>query len=254
MQDFHEIRLQDKFVTLGKSKVHYLVGGKKEDPALLILHGWASKASIFAHLGQHLAQDHYVIIPDLPGCGESATLEQANFLELAKTTLALLDKLEVPSVSIVSHSMGGGVGVEMALLAPKRVEKLLLLSSALNPIERNLWDWVVVNFETARRIVNPKIFWQLTKVFLTLCENLARHPLWTTSTFYLSTRSDLLADLRKIKVTPTVICTSDETEFLPAINQVCQILTIEPTLIKGPGHNWPVLEPHQATEIIEQYV
>lgn len=254
MAELHSVKLKSNFINLDRTKIHYLSGGEETSSTILILHGWASQAKIFEHLGQHIATDHFVLIPDLPGCGQSSTLKTANFPELAKKILALLEKLDINSVSIVAHSMGGGIGVEMAILNPKKVKSLLLLSSALNPIDRTLWDWFVVNYQNSRKILNPKRFWQLLTVSLTLFENLLKHPIWTGATFYLSTRSNLLKDLKKIKVSPTVICADDENEFLPAINKVCQILSIQPTLIKGPGHNWPVLEPHQAANVIEQYV
>jgi hypothetical protein len=135
-----------------------------------------------------------------------------------------------------------------------KVEKLLLLSSSLNPIKRSLWDWVVVTLAQTKKIFNPNILFSQTKVFLTVLENFLKHPRWTITTFYLSTQSDLLSELKGIKISPAVICAENEDEFLPAINQVCQILSIQPTLIKGPGHNWPVLESHQAADIIEKYV
>lgn len=254
MAELHRVKLKSNFINIDGAKIHYLSGGEEKNSTVLILHGWASRAAIFKHLSQHLAIDHFVLIPDLPGCGQSSTLKKANFQEFAKTILALLEKLNINSVSIVAHSMGGGIGVEMAILDPKKIKSLLLLSSALDPIDRSLWDWFVVNYQNSRKVLNPKRFWQLVTVSLVFCENFIKHPIWTYTTFYLSTRSDLLSDLKKIKVSPMVICADDEDEFLPAINKVCQILSIQPTVIKGPGHNWPILEPHQAADIIEQYV
>lgn len=254
MKEIHEVKFQSANLRINGKNLHYIFGGQKNQPAILILHGWASRAKIFEHLGQHLATDHFVVIPDLPGCGRSQTIPKAEFKNYATTILELVKELELDKVSIIAHSMGGGIGVEMAILAPKKISQLLLLSTGLNPIKRSLWDWIVVSVNRSQKVLNPRIFWQLTKVVLSLIDNFFRHPFWTSETFYLSTQSDLLTELKKIKISPTVICASDEDEFLPAINQVCQILSIQPTLIKGPGHNWPVLEPHQAADVIEEYV
>jgi membrane protein DedA with SNARE-associated domain len=71
-----------------------------------------------------------VIAPDLPGFGGSSRVipDYANRAQ-ARYLLQLLDSLHIPSAHLLGFSMGGGVVMEAAGLAPERVHSLTLLSA-----------------------------------------------------------------------------------------------------------------------------
>ncbi|KAF6162422.1 hypothetical protein GIB67_017310 [Kingdonia uniflora] len=76
--------------------------------------------------------------PDLLFFGESTTtsLERSNIFQATCLT-KLLEKLELPRYYVMGTNYGGFVAYQMARLWPKRVEKLVIASSAIN---RNLDD------------------------------------------------------------------------------------------------------------------
>ena len=83
------------------------------------------------------AQGFRVIVPEQIGfCGSSKPgAYQFSFHQLASNTLALLDQAGVDEVEVIGHSMGGMLAVRVALAAPDRVGRLVLV----NPI--GLEDW-----------------------------------------------------------------------------------------------------------------
>ncbi|WP_019813082.1 alpha/beta fold hydrolase [Saccharomonospora saliphila] len=105
---------------------------------VLLLHGFATDSRRTWHdTGWLRALDGrgYVTV-DLRGHGESDTPESGYSPgRLARDALAVLDAAEVPTVDVVTYSMGGVVGWELARLAPGRVGALVLGGIDGRPVE-----------------------------------------------------------------------------------------------------------------------
>jgi len=78
-----------------------------------------------------LAKQHYRVLTfDNPGSGRAGPAPRdLSIRELAEQALELLDSLGVESASLMGRSMGGMIAQELALLAPERVERLVLVST-----------------------------------------------------------------------------------------------------------------------------
>jgi pimeloyl-ACP methyl ester carboxylesterase len=114
----------------GRIRIAYYDENADAGVAVLLLHGSPGAAHNFDQLRAHLPDSLRVVRPDLPGFGASTrTLEDYSFSRHAVDMLALMDALALPSSHLVGMSMGGGVAIEMARLAPERVQSITLLSS-----------------------------------------------------------------------------------------------------------------------------
>jgi len=99
-------------------------------PVLLFLHGSPGRKEHFGRLAGELAGRYRVVALDLPGFGKSDwSLPDTSIRTHARYTLELMDELGIGAAHVVGFSLGGGVGLEMWDLAPKRVASLVLLSS-----------------------------------------------------------------------------------------------------------------------------
>ncbi len=99
-------------------------------PVLLFIHGILGSQRQWAHLVDLLDDDHRVLVPDLFGHGESdKPLGDYSLGAHAGTLRDLLDRLEVERVTLVGHSLGGGIAMVFAYLFPDRVDRLILVSS-----------------------------------------------------------------------------------------------------------------------------
>ncbi len=77
-----------------------------------------------------LANRYRVISPDLPGFGGSTwRIPDYSIVAHAQYVLQLLDSLHIGQAHIVGFSLGGGVALNIAHMAPERVRSLTLLSS-----------------------------------------------------------------------------------------------------------------------------
>ncbi|NML14159.1 alpha/beta fold hydrolase [Azohydromonas caseinilytica] len=121
------------FVELQGAAVHLRDEGPLQDSApLLLLHGVGGSLHDWEPWAQALKASHRVIRLDLPGNGlsDAAPGDDYRSETEARRMLALLDQLGVARVRVVGHGRGGEVAVQMALLAPRRVQRLLLVAAA----------------------------------------------------------------------------------------------------------------------------
>ncbi|MFT4660863.1 MAG: pimeloyl-ACP methyl ester carboxylesterase [Patiriisocius sp.] len=96
----------------------------------LLLHGYMETVTMWDFLTPQLSEHGQVLAIDLPGHGGSEMLEQELSMEnMAMMVKALLDNLQIDSVSVCGHSMGGYVALSLADLYPKLVSKLVLYHS-----------------------------------------------------------------------------------------------------------------------------
>src|SRR3954447_10427340 len=101
-----------------------------EGPLLVLLHGIASTADTWSPVVDALAARHTVIAPDLLGHGASAKPRGDYSLGAYASGLRdLLTALGHDKGTIVGHSLGGGVAMQLAYQFPDRCERLVLVSS-----------------------------------------------------------------------------------------------------------------------------
>jgi pimeloyl-ACP methyl ester carboxylesterase len=99
-------------------------------PVILFVHGILGSHHNWAHLIGELAENARVIAPDLFGHGASAKpMGDYSLGAHAAALRDLLDKLGIDTVTLVGHSLGGGIAMQFGYLFPERVERIALISS-----------------------------------------------------------------------------------------------------------------------------
>jgi pimeloyl-ACP methyl ester carboxylesterase len=98
-------------------------------PPLLLIHGIGDNSGTWLDVIPRLAERHTVIAPDLLGHGESAK-PRADYAIAAYACgmRDLLGVLEIDQVSVVGHSLGGGIAMQFAYQFPERCERLVLVA------------------------------------------------------------------------------------------------------------------------------
>ena len=109
-------------------QLHYHRSGQGRP--LVILHGLFGTWENLGASVKALAEHWDVIAPDLRNHGRSPHSDEHSYPLMASDLVQLLDSLELESVSILGHSMGGKVAMEFALTYPARVDKLIVVDIA----------------------------------------------------------------------------------------------------------------------------
>ncbi|MGM0569332.1 alpha/beta fold hydrolase [Marinobacter sp.] len=125
--------LQLQEATLGELSVVYLTNGKSSATrALVMVHGFAADKDNWVRMATHLPDDYYLVIPDLPGHGDSSVAgPEAYTVEAQAATLArLIDHLGIERVDMAGNSMGGGITAYFASRYPDRVRTIALFDPA----------------------------------------------------------------------------------------------------------------------------
>jgi len=100
-------------------------------PPILWVHGLGGAWQNWLEQLPEFAEDHRCVAIDLPGFGESPVpRDDISIAGYGRGLAELMDQLEIPEAVVVGNSMGGFISAELAIQAPKRVEKLVLVSAA----------------------------------------------------------------------------------------------------------------------------
>jgi pimeloyl-ACP methyl ester carboxylesterase len=121
--------------------VHYgEAGADSGGPVVVLVHGIASRASQWHGVMADLGETCHVIAPDLLGHGESAKPRGDYSLGAHACGIRdLLAALGHERVSLVGHSLGGGIAMQFAYQFPERVERLALVDSGGLGPEVSAW-------------------------------------------------------------------------------------------------------------------
>jgi pimeloyl-ACP methyl ester carboxylesterase len=99
-------------------------------PVLLLIHGVAGTHENWQAVIEPLARRYAVVAPDLPGHGGSAPgAGDYSIGAFAATLRDLLVVLGHERATLVGHSLGGGIAMQLAYQFPELTERLVLVSS-----------------------------------------------------------------------------------------------------------------------------
>jgi 2-hydroxymuconate-semialdehyde hydrolase len=132
------------------------------DPVLMI-HGSGPGVTAFANWRLSmpvLAQNFRVIAPDMAGFGYTERPEGAQYSmdNWVSHALGLLDALKIERAHIVGNSFGGGLALALAIRAPERVNRMVLMGAAGTPFKLtqgldDVWGYTP-SFENMRKIMD----------------------------------------------------------------------------------------------------
>lgn len=117
-------------VNLDGQTVHYWEYGDPSHPTIVMVHGFRGTHNGLQFIARELA-DFHIIIPDLPGFGESPLLKKEHSIDnYARVITAFVRKLGLQHYALLGHSFGSIVASAVAAEHPKELQRLILI----NPI------------------------------------------------------------------------------------------------------------------------
>ena len=100
---------------------------------ILCLHGHPGNSQAMAVFTDHLCQNYQTVTPDLRGYGRSKPRGNFQMIDHLEDLTQLLDQQGIGECLILGWSLGGILGLELALQFPQRVKGLILVGTAARP-------------------------------------------------------------------------------------------------------------------------
>ena len=115
--------------------LYYEVHGRDDAPPLILSSGLGGSADYWTPNLRAFAAHFRTIVYDHRGTGRSdrALPEGLTVAHLAADIVALMDALGIAKAHVVGHAAGGAAGLSLALTAPKRLGKLVVVNGWVRP-------------------------------------------------------------------------------------------------------------------------
>src|SRR4051812_46156078 len=93
-------------------------------PRVVFVHGLFGQGKNWTTIGKGLADGHRVTLVDLPNHGHSPWTDRVDYLDMVELLAGELEQFAEP-VTLVGHSMGGKVAMQLALRRPELLRALV---------------------------------------------------------------------------------------------------------------------------------
>jgi pimeloyl-ACP methyl ester carboxylesterase len=139
-----ETSVKGEYASVGDLKMYYEIHGTGRP--LVLLHGAFMSATVYPTL----AEGRQVIAVDLQGHGRTADIDRPLTCEqMADDTAALLKQLKIEQTDVFGYSLGGKVGLALAIRHPELVRRLAIFGAAYRSFEESFPPDVLKVFKEA---------------------------------------------------------------------------------------------------------
>lgn len=256
--------------------MNYLDQGEGE--VLVFGHSYLWDSEMWAPQVAALSQHYRCIVPDFWAHGQSdaAPAPMRSLQDYARHVLALMDHLSIERFSIIGLSVGGMWGAELALLAPQRVQSLVLMDTFLGLEPQVTHQKYFAMLETIEQLkmIPPAIVEAVVPLFFSsqvmtkaphLAQQFATHLSELTGDKAVEIarvgkmvfgRRDVMEEAGKL-VLPVLIAVGAEDKPRPALESYLmtdEISGSQLVLIPDAGHISNLEQPEFVTEMLQTFL
>lgn len=119
--------------TVNNISLYYEQHGEGRDH-LILIGGLSSDHQVWKSSLRHFSKHFRVLIFDNRGAGRSSAPDYPyTTAMMAQDVLQLMDTLDIKRAHVLGHSMGGCIAQQMALIAPEKINKMIIACSRAKP-------------------------------------------------------------------------------------------------------------------------
>lgn len=273
------MKLKRETVILGKKNFFYWQRNKTHKEVIVFLHGFPGNHMGLVELSRQFGENYRVIIPDLPGCGESDILKGRNILKnYADWLNSFFETLGIEKAIVVGHSFGSRLALVFSAHYHNKIKNLILITPVIK-VDNFLDRLALIEYRISK--ILPKSFYhtlfssRLYQYFLhrILCAHMNKRRKiqvagWDFKEYnHLNPqiRMDLFDEFYKTNLaligkkirSKTLVIAGDE-DVVANLNEVRELVgflkNVELKVMKNTGHLAPVQKPLVVSGLIGEWL
>ena len=193
---------------------------------LVLLHGWAMSAAVFSEVADLLSADFRLLIPDLPGHGNSSPSAQNDLAGISADLGCWLAATEKEAVTLAGWSLGGMLSLEIAHQKQLSVERLVLVGTTPRFTMSDDWAFGLPSVQVRALVRNLERRFEATLAdFFSLAfagESITKERLRTIRSF--AVKQSPLPDHDAALGLLNLLVSQDQRAILPEIHQPALVL------------------------------
>ncbi len=230
--------------------------GKK----ILFIHGAGGSTSGWYFQKEYLKQSFEVILLDLPGHGQSAGEGCREIEKYVDSVRAAIEANDLQGCYLAGHSMGGMIGMHLAVARPELLAGLILIGTGaklrvfpqiLEGILKDKEQTVenIMRFAFSKKAPDAMVKTGLKEMLKSSAEVIY-------GDFYSCDHSDMIAKVKEIALPTLVLCGLDDALTPPKYSEFLakEIPNAQLVLIPDAGHMVMLEKPEETNRAIETFV
>lgn len=266
-------------VTVRGVRTRVLEAGVGNERALVLVHGFLTNHAMYDDVIDAFAQRFHVIVPDLPGFGESEKPSPTRYAygidAFTEVIADLIAAFGLGRASVVGHGFGGAVGVTLATSHAELVERLVIVDALCykptlsfrsrlpqKPVLGTIWFKQILGRRTFRSFFRDDVFGPEAAVpigrvdarFDSFNAPAARESAYAVMQALLDTRA-VVARVPRVHV-PTLVVWGRDDKLLPFSHaqRLAREIPGAKLEIMSAGHSPPEERPEDFVRVVTHFL
>jgi pimeloyl-ACP methyl ester carboxylesterase len=250
-------QLTEKNIDFNNHSISYLEGGNSSSSApILFLHGWSISVESYEESLSILAGRYHVIAPYLPGFNKSTSPKfLQDYNDYAQCIIDFVNALNLKKVHLIGHSIGGAIGIALAVSMPSLVSSLSLVDSTGIPLGFLPQVLLRRSIEIAAQMGEMKLE-VVSKMYQSSLYNWFFRPHNVIQMAWVSLEKDIRPLLSKIEA-PSLVLWGEKDLFTPLkMGQEFSegIKGSRLIVLEGEYHEWSLFRPEKFAPLIFDFI
>jgi len=156
-----------KYIQNDSGRIYYRVNGQENDTTIVMVHGLAGDSRFFHNQMKYFGTMYRVISIDLPGHGRSLEYPHHTIDSYILSINEVINEEGLNSYTLLGHSMGGGICLELFKRNRKQITSMILVSTAARfPIDRAYVETADSDFDSFFDTFLGRIFSKKAGIFI----------------------------------------------------------------------------------------